>query len=215
MLPGDMTKFIPLPRAFYEPSAKGVAPRLLGHWLVRQTPAGVCGGAIVETEAYLLADPACHASRGMTRRNRVMFGEPGHAYVYFIYGNHHCVNAVCQPANEAEAVLIRAIEVNFGEDIIRRHRQAAAVQALTNGPGKLCEAMAIERQFDGLDLCDAHSPLFIAANPESREFCKRFGPLVTTTRIGITQAVSLPLRFYLDGSSFVSRRERKSAPGPD
>lgn len=201
-----MTAFVALSRSFYEPSARLVAPKLLGHWLIRKTPAGPCGGPIVETEAYLLGDPACHASRGLTQRNRVMFGPPGRAYVYFIYGNHYCVNAVCRPPGEAEAVLIRAIEVTIGEEIMRRSRSAATLAALTNGPGKLCEAMEIRRHLDGADLCDINSELFVARNPDTRLFRKRSGPVVTTTRIGITQAAMLPLRFYLDGSIFVSRR---------
>src|SRR5262249_42638994 len=93
-----MDKLVPLPRKFYEPSADVVAPRLLGHWLVRRTAQGVCAGAIVETEAYLTGDPAAHSFVGQTARNRVMWGPPGHGYVYFIYGNHFCFNAVCRRA---------------------------------------------------------------------------------------------------------------------
>ena len=197
----------PLPRKFYMPSAEVVAPELLGHWLLRQTPNGFCGGAIVETEAYLKGDPACHAYRGITPRTRVIFGEPGHAYVYFIYGNHYCINAVCRPIGEAEAVLIRAVEVNFGEDFMRENRNVDLPQQLTNGPGKLCEAMGIDRSVDGEDLCQVGSAVFIAENPEVTMFRKRLGPVVKTTRIGLTQAASLPLRFYLSGSHFVSRRE--------
>src|ERR1017187_4993495 len=89
-----MRSFRPLPRSFYEPSAKVVAPALLGHWLIRNTANGPCGGAIVETEAYLVGDPACHGAPGPTARNRVMFGAPGHGYVYLIYGFHYCMNAV-------------------------------------------------------------------------------------------------------------------------
>src|SRR5208283_942068 len=117
-----MDTVIPFSRAFYEPSADLVAPALLGHWLVRRTPEGWCGGVIVETEAYLSDDPACHAARGETHRNRVMFGPPGYSYVYFIYGCHFCVNAVCRPRGVAEAVLIRAIEPRFGELHMRRRR---------------------------------------------------------------------------------------------
>src|SRR5258708_31951419 len=99
-----MNDFKPLARSFYEPSAEVIAPRLLGHWLIRNTPDGPVGGPIVETEAYLAEDAACHAAPGLTERNRVMFGPPGHAYVYFVYGTHFCVNAVCQPKGTAEAV---------------------------------------------------------------------------------------------------------------
>jgi DNA-3-methyladenine glycosylase len=201
-----MTKLVPLPRSFYLPSAKAVAPELLGHWLVRNTAAGPCGGPIVETEAYLLDDPACHGAPGLTPRNRVMFGPPGHGYVYLIYGYHFCVNAVCQPAGVAEAVLIRALEPVQGEASLRQRRPVAKARELTNGPAKLCEAMDIDRALDGVDLCDASSPLFIARNPQVEAFRQARGPLMTTTRVGITRAATLPLRFYLGGSEFVSRR---------
>jgi DNA-3-methyladenine glycosylase len=200
--------FLPLPRSFYEPSAEAVAPELLGHFLIRNTPRGPCGGAIVETEAYLVGDPACHAAPGLTKRNRVMFGHPGHAYVYLIYGFHFCVNAVCRPAGIAEALLIRAVEANFGEELMSFYRTAGRRRELSNGPGKLCEAMDITRALDGADLCDARSALFIAENPDVKKFRKEKGPRVTTTRIGITKAAELPLRFYLAGSEFVSRHAK-------
>jgi len=195
-----------LPESFYEPSAKVVAPQLLGHWLIRNTASGPCGGAIVETEAYLRDDPACHAARGLTPRNRVMFGAPGHSYVYLIYGYHFCVNAVCRPAGVGEAVLVRAIEPLFGEELMRRERPNGKAQELTNGPAKLCQAMNIDRRLDGINLCEPHSALFIAQNPAVEKFRRRCGPVITTTRIGITQGAALPLRFYLDGSPFVSKR---------
>jgi DNA-3-methyladenine glycosylase len=206
-----MNDFLPLPRSFYEPSARVVARRLLGHFLIRNTPAGPCGGAIVETEAYLIGDPACHGAPGPTARNRVMFGVPGHAYVYLIYGFHFCVNAVCRPAGIAEAVLIRAVEADFGGRQLRARRAVDRAEQLTNGPGKLCQAMSITRQLDGVDLCDANSPLFIAENSGLEKFRKARGPVVVTTRIGITKAAALPLRFYLDGSAYVSRRVRRSS----
>jgi DNA-3-methyladenine glycosylase len=208
-----MNVLTPLPRSFYEPSAKAVAPELLGHWLIRNTPGGPAGGAIVETEAYLSDDPACHGAPGLTPRNRVMFGHPGHGYVYLIYGYHFCVNAVCRPTGMAEAVLIRAVEPAFGEDFLRLRRPVADARHLTNGPAKLCEAMNIDRGLDGIDLCDSRAALFIARNPDAAQFrCKR-GPVITATRIGITRAAAMLLRFYLDGSLFVSRRvrERKAA----
>ena len=203
----------PLPRDFYEPSADIVAGRLLGHWLVRNTPAGPAGGPIVETEAYLCDDPACHAAPGLTPRNRVMFGPPGHAYVYFIYGNHYCVNAVCRPAGIAEALLIRAIEAEWNPAFMRRQRPVRDVRQLTNGPAKLCQALAIDRKLDGVDLCDSAGPLFIARAPGLAPFLRERGPVVTTTRIGITKAAHLPLRFYLAASPYVSRLAPKSRGG--
>lgn len=197
-----------MPRAFYAPAADVVAPRLLGHWLIRRTARGWCGGPIVETEAYLWDDPACHAAPGLSPRNQVMFGPPGHAYVYFIYGAHFCVNAVCRPAGTGEAVLIRAIEPLIGPEILAENRAASGTTALTNGPAKLCEAMKIDRKLDGADLCDPDSPLVLATNPEWKRFLSEHGPVVTTTRIGITKAAHLPLRFYLENSGFVSRRRR-------
>lgn len=203
-----MRKFSPLTRSFYEPSAEIVARNLLGHWLVRSTEQGPCGGLIVETEAYLAGDPACHGAPGLTARNRVMFGEPGHAYVYLIYGLHFCVNAVCQPAGIAEAVLIRAVEPAMGANLMRRHRHASQLPGLTNGPAKLCQAMKITRALDGVDLCDGDSPLFVARNAAKKKFLSDRGPLATSPRIGITKAAGLPLRFYLAGSAFLSRRHR-------
>ena len=205
-------RFVPLPQSFYEPSAEVVAPKLLGQWLVRQTAEGICGGPIVETEAYLVADAASHGFAGETARNRAMYGPPGRAYVYLIYGYHFCVNAVCHPAGRAEAVLIRAIEAELGEDLLRVNRPVVETVALTNGPGKLCAAMAINRQLDGANLCDLDSGLFIAANPNLSRFRKKRGPVVTTTRIGIRRAAHLPLRFFLGGSAFISRRVRPALP---
>ena len=199
-------QFVPLSREFYNPSAEVVAPLLLGHWLVRNTPEGFCGGPIVETEAYLKNDAACHAARGETKRNRTMWGAPGHSYVYLIYGLHYCVNAVCHPAGSAEAVLIRAIEPAIGETFMRSQRPVAQLQNLTSGPAKLCSALNIGREIDGVDLCDSQSPLFIAENPTVERTKLNLGPLIQTTRIGITKAAELPMRFYLDKSLFVSKR---------
>ena len=206
-----MRSFKPLPRRFYEPSAKVVAPALLGHWLIRNTPNGLCGGPIVETEAYLVGDPACHGAPGLTARNRVMFGAPGHGYVYLIYGFYFCMNAVCRPPGVAEAVLIRAVEVALGEEFMRKRRPVDATRDLTNGPGKLCLAMDIDRGLNGVDLCDTASPLFIARNPAVVEFQRERGPLVTGKRIGLTKAANLALRFYLPGSLFVSQRRAERA----
>jgi DNA-3-methyladenine glycosylase len=142
-----------------------------------------------------------------------MFGPPGHAYVYYIYGMHYCVNAVCLPEGKAEAVLIRAIEPCLGEDVLGSNRKTEARRDLTNGPAKLCEAMDIGRVLNGADLCDAAGELFIARNPGAELVLEEQGPIVTTTRIGITRAAELPLRFLLPGSPFVSRvRGEAAAP---
>ncbi len=204
-----MMNFSALPREFYEPSAKIVAPLLLGHYLLRRTPDGICGGEIVETEAYLSDDPACHTYKRETPRNRAMWGEMGRAYVYLIYGYHFCFNAVCRPKGEAEAVLVRAIEPTFGAEIMKANRAVPKERDLTNGPAKFCAALQITRELDEVDLCDADSPLFIAENPQREAFLAAHAPLVTTTRIGITQAADWPLRFYLGGSNFVSKREKR------
>jgi DNA-3-methyladenine glycosylase len=199
-------KLTPLPKSFYEPSAKVVAPQLLGHFLIRNSADGPAGGPIVEVEAYLTDDPACHGAPGPTPRNRVMFGPPGHGYVYLIYGCHFCVNAVCRPSGVAEAVLVRAIEPLFGQQFMRRQRPVSKVRELTSGPAKLCEALKIDRGLDGIDLCDPNATLWIAENPDALNYRKQRGPVITTTRIGITRAAALPLRFYLEGSDYVSKK---------
>ena len=205
----DVGGFKPLPRDFYEPSARVVAPRLLGHWLIRRTPEGLAGGRIIETEAYVRNDPACHAYVGLTQRNRVMWGAPGHAYVYLIYGFYFCFNTVCCPQGDAEAVLVRAVDVVFGRDWMRLNRPVLQDTQLSSGPGKLCVALKIDRALDGADLCNSGSEVFVAENPEVRGFRRKFGPMITTTRIGLTQAADWPLRYYLEKSPFVSKRARK------
>lgn len=195
----------PLPFSFYDRSADEVAPDLLGHVLIRNTPQGPCGGLIVETEAYLTGDPACHAFGGRTERNRAMFGPPGRAYVYLIYGMHYCVNAVCRPRGVGEAVLVRALEPTLGLELMRARRSVKRSHDLTNGPAKLCAALDVERSLDETDLCDAASPLFIARNPDLDSARRELGPVARGPRIGITKAAALPLRFLLKRSAFVSR----------
>lgn len=208
MSPNELS---PLPRSFYAPDADHVARKLIGHFLIRNTPDGPAGGPIVEAEAYLADDPACHSFRGETKRNKSMFGPPGYSYVYLIYGMHFCFNAVCGPVGHGEAVLIRAIEVQFGEDWMRRQRKVDSTTQLTNGPARLCQALDIVRQHDGVDICDAASPLYIAQNPNRANFFRKQGPLVTTTRIGISKAAEHDLRFYLDNSPFISKRVSRKA----
>jgi DNA-3-methyladenine glycosylase len=202
----------PLDSTFYEPSARIVARRLLGHWLLRRGPDGLfCGGPIVETEAYLANDPASHGFRGPTARNRSMFGPPGTAYIYFIYGNHCCANAVCGPEGVAEAVLIRAVEAEFGIPTLAHNRPMNNPICLTNGPGKLCAAMAIDRNLDGERLFDKNSLLIIAENPNAAQFRHERGPIKQTTRVGLSQAADAALRFYLDASRWVSKRPTRKS----
>jgi DNA-3-methyladenine glycosylase len=198
-------KFQPLPRAFYETDTVRASQEMLGHFLLRKLDGQWCGGEIIETEAYITDDPACHAYLRETPRNRSMWGAHGNAYVYRIYGAHFCFNAVCREAGVAEAVLVRAIEPRFGANAMQQRRAVDMLQ-LTSGPAKLCQALEITLALDGTDICDTSSPLIIARNPERDSFCAERGPVITTTRIGITKAADWPLRWYLDGSSHVSRR---------
>ena len=205
-----MTRFAPLPRDFYLQPTSQVAQQLLGHFLLRRVGDKLCGGVIVETEAYLVDDPSCHAYVKKSPRNASMFGEAGRAYVYQIYGAHFCFNAVCQNEGVAEAVLIRAIEPTFSVKTMQTWRNAKTVRELTNGPAKFCAALNINRVLDGTDLCDANSPLFIAQNPDIETTLRVLEPVVTTTRIGISKATDWPLRWYLGGSEYVSRRVKRT-----
>ena len=137
-----------------------------------------------------------------------MWGEPGFAYVYLIYGFYYCFNTVCRPSGEAEAVLVRAVEAHWAEDWMRIHRPVEKETQLTSGPGKLCVAMQILREHDGVDLCASDSPVMVAENPEVKKFRRAKGPMITTTRIGINVGVEMPLRFYLHKSAFISRKVR-------
>ncbi|BCM93190.1 putative 3-methyladenine DNA glycosylase [Abditibacteriota bacterium] len=196
----------PLDRDFYLPGAEIVAPQLLGHFLLRRIEDQWLGGEIVETEAYLTDDPACHAYRRETPRNRAMWGEPGHAYVFKIYGGYRCVNAVCRPKGFAEAVLIRAIEPTIGLEQMQALRPVTRDTDLTNGPSKLCIAQNIGFDLNTADLTDENSGLIIAANPNRAQFLDARAPIIQTTRIGLTFAADWPLRWILAGSKSVSRR---------
>jgi DNA-3-methyladenine glycosylase len=193
------TGFTPLSREFYLQDTITVARELLGKLLVHNTPDGVISGRIVETEAYLRGDPACHANRGMTPRNEVMFGSPGHAYVYFTYGMHFCMNTVTQPEGHAEAVLLRALEPLDGIDLMRANRKVLDLHNLCSGPGKLTQALGLNRAHNGLDLTD--SCLIVADEAEE------IGEIVVTTRIGIKENTNKPWRFYPKRwAEWVSRR---------
>ncbi len=183
--------------------AEETAKMLLGQYLCRETDHGLISGIIVETEAYLSEnDDACHASRGKTKRNAVMFGPAGKAYVYFIYGSYYCFNVVTGPEGKGEAVLIRAVEPVEGLAIMHSHREKAAkTEDLANGPGKLCQAFAIDRSFDGHDLCQ--KPLYIKTN---RLIDKQM-QIIETPRIGIKLAKEKLLRFIIKDSKYLSRRD--------
>lgn len=214
-----------LERVVYEPEAGAVARALLGHWMLRRLPARLagdvsvadgagevcadsvwCGGEIVETEAYLVGDPACHAYVRETARNRSMWGREGHAYVFNIYGSYKCFNAVCGPPGVAEAVLIRALRPRFGIEQMNQLRLCARERDLLSGPSKLCQALGIERDLDGADLCDALGPVILARNLERESFVRQHGPTVVCTRIGLTRGAEAPLRFYLQQDPNVSRK---------
>ena len=180
---------------FFARSVHEVAPDLIGVTLLVD---GV-GGRIVEVEAYDQEDPASHGYRGRTARNEAMFGPPGHAYVYRSYGIHWCLNLVCGEDGSAEAVLVRALEPTAGIDEQRRRRGLEDVRALCSGPGKLCQALAITREHDGLPL-DA-APFRIEPRGDVPE-------IVTGPRIGITRATELSWRYALAGSPYVSRAPR-------
>ncbi|MGC8862298.1 MAG: DNA-3-methyladenine glycosylase [Armatimonadota bacterium] len=177
-----------LERDFYLQDTVDAAKSVLGKVLVHQTPDGAISGRIVESEAYLHNDPACHACRGMTARNRAMFGEPGHAYVYFTYGNHYCLNFVTQPVGVAEAILIRALEPLEGIDIMRRNRGTDRLEDLCSGPGKLARAMGIDLSLNGEDLLGDR--LYVLDDGVD------LGPVVARPRIGIKEATDRLWRFY-------------------
>jgi DNA-3-methyladenine glycosylase len=189
-----------LPAAFYLQPTRTVARALLGKVLVHESPDGVTAGRIVETEAYLgEGDPGCHAYRGMTKRNAVMFGPPGRAYVYFAYGNHWLINAVTQPEGTAEAVLIRALEPIAGLELMRR-RGRDDIRELCNGPGKLAQALGIHGLHNGMDLTGGVLRITDNGYPPARA--------VRTARIGLRdgRGDDLPLRFAVKDSPFVSHR---------
>jgi DNA-3-methyladenine glycosylase len=186
-----------LPWEFYAQEAAVVARQLLGKQLIRETAEGVMAGMIVETEAYRSHDdPGCHAARGKTDRNAPMFERGGLAYVYFIYGMHHCFNVVTGPEGKGEAVLIRALAPLQGIPLMMKNRRQEKVPQLCNGPGKLCQAFGIDMDVNCWNL--QQKPLYIVRGEDIRN-------VTVTTRIGLTRGSHLLLRYYSTGSPFVSR----------
>ena len=184
--------------------ATDVAPRLLGAVLESDLGDERVAVRIVETEAYRQDDPASHTFRGMTPRNQVMFGPPGHAYAYFTYGMHHCVNVVCEPEGIGAAVLLRAGEVVDGADVAAARRgPRVGAHDLAAGPARLTQALGIDRSHDGLDLLDPDSPLRLrlgSAVPDDR--------IAVGPRVGIRHAAEKGWRFWLTGEPTVSRYSR-------
>jgi DNA-3-methyladenine glycosylase len=185
-----------LPREFYSRPTIDVAKDLLGKVLRH----GDCAGIIVETEAYLGGeDLASHSARGITSRTRVIFGPPGHAYVYLIYGMYECLNIVAEPDGVAGCVLLRAVEPIAGIPSMQRRRpKSRKPQELASGPGKLTLALGITREQNGADV--TKGPLTVREPLEARSF-----EIKTTARIGISRCADLPLRFVIAGNPFVSR----------
>jgi DNA-3-methyladenine glycosylase len=195
----------PLPRDFYNRDPRAVSPDLLGKILIRRDARHLLAARIVEVEAYLGEnDPAAHSAVGRTPRNAIMFGPPGFAYVYFIYGNHYCLNVSCLPEGTAGAVLFRAVEPLFGIEAMAKARGITcdtprSLRNLTSGPGRLAEAFGVTRTRDnGNDFTDRKSGLTIVDDGY------RPPEVVTTPRIGITKAADLPLRYFIAGNAFVS-----------
>ncbi len=197
-----------LPPWFYGRDTVLVARELLGKVLVHNSREGLTAGMIVETEAYIQGDPACHAYRGMTPRNRAMFGPPGRAYIYFIYGMHYCFNVVTSREGVGEAVLIRALEPLAGFGLMRGRRGREELPELCSGPAKLVKAMGIDPCMYGHDLTS--EPLVIVKGIDVEE-----ERVATSARIGIKDDARLPLRYLLKDSLYVSKRLlKKSAPYP-
>ncbi len=197
-----------LPRAFFARDAITVARELLGKLLIRRDGRQLLAGRLVEDEAYLgAADPAAHAFRGRTLRNAVLFGPPGHAYVYFIYGNHYCTNVSCKAEGDGVGVLFRALEPVFGLQEMAEARGielssepgVAQLRLISSGPGRMSEALDIIRPRDnGKDFTDPRSDLWFADDGY------RPKRIAVTARIGIKKAIDEPLRFVIAGNPFVS-----------
>ncbi|HEY1463981.1 MAG TPA: DNA-3-methyladenine glycosylase [Terriglobales bacterium] len=194
-----------IPRKFFDRDPRIVSPELLGKVLVRRQGRKLLVGRIVEVEAYLGEDdPAAHSSAGRTKRNAVLFGPPGYVYVYFIYGNHYCLNVSCLPDGTGAGILFRAVEPLLGIEEMARARcmeitSPRDLPKLTSGPGRLAEAFGITRDRDNeKDLTDLKSDLFVADDgfPAPK--------VLATKRIGITKAIDHPFRFIVAGSAFVS-----------
>ena len=190
--------------SFFRQDTVELARKLLGTLLVHSTAEGIAAGMIVETEAYVGAiDKACHAWQNRSERTEIMYHDGGYAYVYLIYGMHHCFNVVTGPPGEGNAVLIRALEPVIGIDLMQRRRNTKLLRNLCNGPGKVCEALGITKNEYGTDLCSADSPL--------RLLKYRYIPdklIAASPRINVAyaeEAAAWPWRFYVKDNLYVSK----------
>jgi DNA-3-methyladenine glycosylase len=190
-MPDELIKLLSVP-------AEDAAPRLLGCYLEREIDGRRLVGKIVETEAYDQSDAASHSYKGETPRSKIMFGPPGHLYVYFTYGMHYCCNIVTGNPGHGSAVLIRAVEPVEGEDVMAENRGGRGGHEATNGPAKLCQAFKIDKTWNGHDL--HQSPFKLVIKPALKQT-----RIVQTTRIGITQAKDQPWRFYIRANSYISK----------
>jgi DNA-3-methyladenine glycosylase len=206
---------LPLPRSFFARTPRRVARELLGKILIRDDGTNRLAARIVEVEAYLgVNDPASHSAAGHTARTAVLFGPPGYAYIYFIYGNHYCLNVSCEPEGKAGGVLFRALEPLLGIEEMARARNLSLrtprdLPKLTSGPGRLAQAFGITRARDnGCDLTSTNSSLWIGGDG--------FRPKIIriTPRIGITKNADRPLRYILPGNPFVSGPKIMADPRP-
>ncbi|MGH2769548.1 MAG: DNA-3-methyladenine glycosylase [Actinomycetota bacterium] len=198
----------PLQRAFYARDTLLVARELLGRCLYHRTDEGLVAGRIVEVEAYGgAADPGSHAYRGRTARNAVMFGPPGHLYVYFTYGMHHCSNVVCEQDGHPGAVLLRALEPLLGLEIMARRRGTQIPQALTSGPARLCRAFGIDLAHNGADL--GKGSIWVQGDPILE------GPVEASPRIGLREGNEAPWRFYEVGPWNSRSRSRPARPSSE
>jgi DNA-3-methyladenine glycosylase len=206
-------------RDFFARHSVQVAPDLIGCVIEHETAAGLVAVELTEVEAYAgETDPASHAYRGKTRRNAVMFGPPGHAYVYFTYGMHFCANLVCHGAGSASAVLLRAGAVIEGEDLARARRTRRkpggapnsqdgarlASRDLARGPARLCQALDVDRSLNGADVCAADSPLRVLREGPGTSTTARSGKIVSGPRVGVAAAAEVPWRFWIEGEPSVS-----------
>ena len=215
-----------IPRDFFARFSVTVAPELLSCVLEHETADGLVAVELTEVEAYAgESDPASHAYRGKTARNAVMFGPPGHAYVYFTYGMYFCVNLVCAANGSASAVLLRAGRVIAGEDLARARRTKrtkgmapVSFRDLARGPGRLCLALDIDRSLDGTDVCVPDSPLRMRWPDASTTDRSAERKVVSGPRVGVSSAAEVPWRFWLEGDPTVSvyrpATPRRRGPAP-